>query len=92
MLQAAATYCAKTAPVLRRLTPAPGIARGATWPQRAGAVHASVLLGLVRGYGKLAVIDCCRRASLEVLRGRGQQGLSTHPFYWGSFVATGNWR
>jgi hypothetical protein len=30
MLQAAATYCAKTAPVLRRLTPAPGIARGDT--------------------------------------------------------------
>ena len=32
------------------------------------------------------------QASLKALQQRRDQGLSTHPFYWGSFVATGDWR
>jgi CHAT domain-containing protein len=31
-------------------------------------------------------------ASLAVLRARRAAGLSTHPFYWGAFVAAGDWR
>jgi tetratricopeptide (TPR) repeat protein/CHAT domain-containing protein len=33
-----------------------------------------------------------KRASLEVLRTRREAGRSTHPFYWGAFVAAGDWR
>jgi CHAT domain-containing protein/Tfp pilus assembly protein PilF len=31
-------------------------------------------------------------ATLRQLRARRAKGLSTHPFYWGSFVAVGDWR
>jgi CHAT domain-containing protein len=31
-------------------------------------------------------------ASLRVLQGRRRQHQSTHPFYWGAFVAAGGWR
>ena len=43
----------------------------------------------VRGAG---TIDAVRRATLEQLRGRRQAGQSTHPFYWGGFIAAGNWQ
>jgi len=33
-----------------------------------------------------------RAASLEVLNARRHQDRSTHPFYWGGFVAAGDWR
>lgn len=33
-----------------------------------------------------------REASLQVLRARRTGGSSTHPFFWGAFVATGDWR
>jgi CHAT domain-containing protein len=33
--------------------------------------------------------DAVRRASLESIRGRRERGESTHPFYWGAFVAVG---
>ncbi len=32
-----------------------------------------------------------RAAGLEVLRQRRAQGMSTHPYYWGAFVAAGDW-
>jgi len=35
--------------------------------------------------------EAVRRASERVLRDRRAQGLSTHPFYWAAFVATGDW-
>jgi CHAT domain-containing protein len=41
---------------------------------------------------KLDTADAMREASLNVLRARRAQGLSTHPFYWGAFVAAGDWR
>jgi CHAT domain-containing protein/Tfp pilus assembly protein PilF len=31
-------------------------------------------------------------ATLSQLRQRRARGLSTHPFYWGSFIAVGDWR
>ncbi len=36
--------------------------------------------------------DAVRQASLRTLEERRRAGLSTHPFYWGAFVAAGEWR
>jgi CHAT domain-containing protein/tetratricopeptide (TPR) repeat protein len=33
-----------------------------------------------------------RRASLDMLDERRRAGLDTHPFWWGAFVAAGDWR
>jgi CHAT domain-containing protein len=35
--------------------------------------------------------ESVRAASLRVLRDRRARGGSTHPFYWGAFVAAGDW-
>lgn len=40
----------------------------------------------------LTTAECVRKASLEVLQSRRRAGLSTHPFYWASFVSSGDWR
>jgi CHAT domain-containing protein/tetratricopeptide (TPR) repeat protein len=40
----------------------------------------------------LSTADAMREASLSVLRARRASGQSTHPFYWGGFVAAGDWR
>jgi CHAT domain-containing protein/Tfp pilus assembly protein PilF len=36
--------------------------------------------------------EALQRASLNVLESRRSAGQSTHPFYWGAFVASGDWR
>ena len=41
---------------------------------------------------KLDTADAVRHASLTMLRDRRARGQSTHPFYWASFVAAGDWR
>ena len=41
---------------------------------------------------RLGTAEAVREASLEVLRERRAKGESTHPFYWGAFVAAGDWR
>jgi CHAT domain-containing protein/tetratricopeptide (TPR) repeat protein len=40
----------------------------------------------------LNTAEAMREASLSVLRARRARGESTHPFYWGAFVAVGDWR
>jgi CHAT domain-containing protein len=40
----------------------------------------------------LGTAEAMRDASLTVLRARRANGGSTHPFYWGGFVAAGDWR
>jgi CHAT domain-containing protein len=40
----------------------------------------------------LDTAEAVREASLKVLRGRRRAGQSTHPFYWGAFVAAGDWK
>jgi CHAT domain-containing protein len=35
---------------------------------------------------------CVRSANLALLRDRRAHTATTHPFYWGSFVAAGDWR
>ena len=44
---------------------------------------------LERGMG---TAEAVREASLKVLERRRRRGRSTHPFYWGAFVAAGDWR
>jgi len=41
---------------------------------------------------KLDTVEAVRRADLEILHHRRVQEQSTHPFYWGAFVAAGDWR
>jgi len=41
---------------------------------------------------RLGTAEAVREASIEVLRERRAKGESTHPFYWGAFVAAGDWR
>ena len=36
--------------------------------------------------------EAVRHASLVTLRGRRSSGESTHPLFWGGFVAVGDWR
>ena len=40
----------------------------------------------------LTTADAMRRASLTVFARSPRRGQSTHPFYWGGFVAAGDWR
>jgi CHAT domain-containing protein len=40
---------------------------------------------------KLQPAEAVREASLEVLRKLRNKKKTTHPFYWGGFVASGNW-
>jgi len=40
----------------------------------------------------LTTSDAVRRASLRILEERRAADLSTHPFFWGAFVAAGDWR
>ena len=42
--------------------------------------------------GGQSTVEAVRGASLDLLRRRRSQGLSTHPLYWASFVAVGDWR
>jgi CHAT domain-containing protein len=40
----------------------------------------------------LSTAEAMHAASLSVLRARRARGLTTHPFYWGGFIAAGDWR
>jgi CHAT domain-containing protein len=40
----------------------------------------------------LTTVDSVHRASLATLQARRKAGVGTHPFYWGAFIASGDWR
>jgi CHAT domain-containing protein/tetratricopeptide (TPR) repeat protein len=42
--------------------------------------------------GHMATAEALQRASRDVLKARRAAGKSTHPFFWGAFVAAGDWR
>jgi len=49
--------------------------------------------GLYRGHLEgLPTPEAVRGASLEMIRSRRRAGRSTHPFFWGPMVASGDWR
>lgn len=42
--------------------------------------------------GGLTTTQAVQQASLGILQERREAGFPTHPFYWGGFVAAGDWR
>ena len=44
-----------------------------------------------RARGK-STADAVRQAGLQIVRGRRDAGVTAHPFFWGAFVAAGDWR
>jgi len=40
----------------------------------------------------LSTVDAVRQASLRMIASQRSSGGSTHPYFWGAFVATGDWR
>jgi CHAT domain-containing protein len=40
----------------------------------------------------LTTIESVHIATQTILEDRRRAGKSTHPFYWGAFIATGDWR
>jgi CHAT domain-containing protein len=40
----------------------------------------------------MGTAEAMRAASVAVLSERRAHGESTHPFFWGAFVAAGDWR
>jgi len=40
----------------------------------------------------LSTAEAVRNASLEMIRGQRRDGKPTHPFFWGGFVAAGDWK
>ena len=51
-----------------------------------------VLKELTQLCDKLDTAECMQQASRHVLARRREAGESTHPFYWGAFIASGDWR
>jgi len=43
-------------------------------------------------FSGLATSDAVRQAGLDRLNALRERGRSTHPFFWGGFVAVGDWR
>jgi len=37
-------------------------------------------------------LEAVRKTEIEILRTRRRAGVTTHPFFWGAFVAAGDWR
>jgi CHAT domain-containing protein len=62
------------------------------WPVQDEATR-SWMVELYRSHaGGATTSAAARRASLMLLEERRQAGKTTHPFYWGGFVAAGDWR
>jgi CHAT domain-containing protein len=41
---------------------------------------------------KLTTLDAACAAARRILNERREKGISAHPYFWGGFVATGDWR
>jgi CHAT domain-containing protein/tetratricopeptide (TPR) repeat protein len=62
------------------------------WPVQDEATR-NWMVALYRAHGDGAsTSEAVRRAGLTLLEKRRKAGKSTHPFYWGGFVAAGDWR
>ncbi|MEE4273864.1 MAG: CHAT domain-containing tetratricopeptide repeat protein [Thermoanaerobaculales bacterium] len=63
------------------------------WPVEDEATSAWMeLLYRARLEDGMSTAKSVRHAGLELLQRRREQGMSTHPFYWGAFIAAGDWR
>ena len=43
-------------------------------------------------FSRASTAEAVRQASLELLQAQRDRGRTTHPFFWGAFVAAGDWR
>lgn len=63
------------------------------WPVEDDAAQAWMeTLYRARMEGGMTTAESVRHASLVLLRARREDGRSTHPFFWGAFIAAGDWR
>ena len=63
------------------------------WPVEDDAAQAWMeTLYRARMEGGMTTAESVRHASLVLLRTRREDGRSTHPFFWGAFIAAGDWR
>ena len=61
------------------------------WRIRDDIVKAWMMELYRRRLAGASTADAVREASLRTLRRRRAAGLDTHPFWWGAFLAAGNW-
>jgi hypothetical protein len=58
-----------------------------------GPEHFSIALSLqILGRQQANSGEAVANATLQQSRARRSKGISTHPSYWGSFLAVGDWR
>jgi CHAT domain-containing protein len=63
------------------------------WPVEDEATRAWMRELYTNRFAKnMTTIDAVHEASLALLNQRREEGLSTHPFYWAGFIASGDWR
>lgn len=62
------------------------------WPVEDAATREWMRLLYEGRLSGMSTAEAVQNASLGVLQARRRAGLSTHPFYWGAFVAAGDWR
>lgn len=62
------------------------------WPVEDAAARAWMRSLYAARLGGLSTAEAVRQAGLDALQRRRQRSGSTHPYYWGAFVAVGAWR
>lgn len=62
------------------------------WPVDDGAARVWMRGLYEKRLSGLSTVDSVRAASLEILKAERARGRTTHPYFWGSFVAAGDWR
>ena len=62
------------------------------WPVQDEATRAWMRELYAARLAGASTADAMRRASVKVIEARRKAGQSAHPFYWGAFVAAGEWR
>ena len=62
------------------------------WPEQDEAFRAGMRALYEERLNGSTTADAVRQAGLHTLEDWRRAGLSTDPFYWGAFVATGEWR
>ena len=62
------------------------------WPVDDGAARVWMRGLYEKRLSGLSTVDSVRAASLDLLRAQRALGRTTHPYFWGSFVAAGDWR
>jgi len=62
------------------------------WPIGDASARAWMRELYVARLAGMGTSEAVREAGRRILEARREAGKSTHPFYWGAFVASGDWR